>query len=142
MINEIGLTVARAIPYEHLAGLLSGSLTVHGGVIRDAGGRIVSHLVLPGASAGVYHPRCAGRATGRTRPESRTRHVAASMPAMASTSRSTARAGRRGRSSATLAIVGGRRRGTKRRRCVQRDGDDQVRTTSGEIGPSTATAAT
>jgi len=53
MINDIGLTVARAIPYEHLAGLLGGSLTVHGGVIRDAGGRIVSHLVLPGASAAL-----------------------------------------------------------------------------------------
>lgn len=50
MFSELGLTVARSIPVEQLMGLMTGTLSLHGGVIRDAGGRIVSHLVMPAAS--------------------------------------------------------------------------------------------
>lgn len=51
MLEGLGLTVARAIPAEALIGLASGSLTLHGGVVRDAAGRIVAHLALPAATA-------------------------------------------------------------------------------------------
>ena len=53
MLADLGLTVARQIPIETLTGLVSGMYTVHGGVIRDAGGRIVSHLVTSGGSAAM-----------------------------------------------------------------------------------------
>lgn len=53
MLADIGLTVARQIPIETLTGLVSGMYSVHGGVVRDAGGRIVSHLVTSGGSAAV-----------------------------------------------------------------------------------------
>lgn len=49
MLTDIGLTVARQIPPETLAGLASGLYSLHGGVVRDVGGRIVSHLVTSGA---------------------------------------------------------------------------------------------
>lgn len=45
MLADLGLTVARTIPAEALLGLVSGAYKAHGGVIRDAGGRIVMHLV-------------------------------------------------------------------------------------------------
>lgn len=51
MIDELGLTVSRVIPAEYLSGLASGALTAHGGVVRDAGGQIVAHLVAPAAQA-------------------------------------------------------------------------------------------
>ncbi len=54
MLTELGLTVSRAIPIEYLAGLASGSLSLHGGVIRNAAGQIVAHLALP-ASAGFLN---------------------------------------------------------------------------------------
>jgi hypothetical protein len=50
MLEELGLTVTRAIPPETLLGLVSGSLSLHGGVVRDAAGRIVAHLALPAAT--------------------------------------------------------------------------------------------
>lgn len=49
MLADLGLTVTRQIPLETLIGLVSGSYSLHGGVIRDAAGRIVSHLVTSGA---------------------------------------------------------------------------------------------
>ena len=51
MLSELGLSVARSIPVRQVIGLATGSLSLHGGVIRDAAGRIVSHL-MP-ASAGL-----------------------------------------------------------------------------------------
>lgn len=48
MLEGIGLTVLREIPVQTLAGLLSGAYTLHGGVVRDAGGRIVAHLLTSG----------------------------------------------------------------------------------------------
>lgn len=53
MLADLGLTVARTIPAEALLGLASGAYKANGGVIRDAGGRIVMHLVTSnvGASA-------------------------------------------------------------------------------------------
>lgn len=54
MLTELGLTVSRVIPVEYLAGLASGSLSLHGGVIRNAAGHIVAHLALP-ASAGLLN---------------------------------------------------------------------------------------
>jgi hypothetical protein len=44
------LTVLRQIPVEYLSGLLNGAYSLHGGVIRDGGGRILAHLVSGGAS--------------------------------------------------------------------------------------------
>lgn len=52
MLSELGLSVARSIPVEQVIGLATGNLSLHGGVIRDAAGRIVSHLAMP-ASAGL-----------------------------------------------------------------------------------------
>lgn len=53
MLSEFGLNVARAIPVDQVLGLATGNLSLHGGVIRDAAGRIVSHLAMP-ASAGLF----------------------------------------------------------------------------------------
>lgn len=53
MLADLGLTVARQIPIETLTGLVSGMYSLHGGVVRDAGGRIVSHLVTSGGSAAM-----------------------------------------------------------------------------------------
>ncbi len=39
------LTVERALPEGVLTGLLSGQYSLHGGVIRSAGGQIVRHLI-------------------------------------------------------------------------------------------------
>ncbi|NUZ04676.1 hypothetical protein [Piscinibacter koreensis] len=49
-MDNLGFTVLRQIPLEHLANIASGLFTVHGGVIRDQGGRIVAHLALPALS--------------------------------------------------------------------------------------------
>ena len=51
MFSDLGLTVARSIPVDQLTGLMTGALSLHGGVIRDGAGRIVSHLVMPAASS-------------------------------------------------------------------------------------------
>lgn len=48
MLAELGLAVVREIPVQTLAGLLTGAYTLHGGVVRDAGGRIVAHLLASG----------------------------------------------------------------------------------------------
>lgn len=53
MLLDLGLNVARQIPVETLTGLASGLYSLHGGVVRDAGGRIVSHLVTSGGSAAM-----------------------------------------------------------------------------------------
>ena len=53
MLTDIGLTVARQIPLETLHGLATGLFSLHGGVVRDAGGRIVSHLITSGAPAAL-----------------------------------------------------------------------------------------
>lgn len=53
MLADLGLTVARQIPIETLTGLVSGAYSLHGGVVRDAGGRIVSHLVASGGGAAI-----------------------------------------------------------------------------------------
>ena len=47
MVGLDALSVARAIPKETLLGLISGSYSLHGGVVRDVGGRIVAHLAMP-----------------------------------------------------------------------------------------------
>lgn len=51
MLSDAGFTVLRQVPAEYWAGIASKLYTVHGGVIRDQGGRILAHLVLPAASA-------------------------------------------------------------------------------------------
>jgi hypothetical protein len=48
VLTELGLAVVREIPVQTLAGLVSGAYTLHGGVVRDAGGRIVAHLLSSG----------------------------------------------------------------------------------------------
>jgi hypothetical protein len=48
VLADLGLAVVREIPVQTLAGLLSGAYTLHGGVVRDAGGRIVAHLLSSG----------------------------------------------------------------------------------------------
>lgn len=48
MLTELGLAVVREIPSQTLAGLLTGAYSLHGGVVRDAGGRIVAHLLSSG----------------------------------------------------------------------------------------------
>ena len=53
MLADLGLTVARQIPVETLTGLVSGLYSLHGGVVRDGGGRIVSHLVTSGAAGAL-----------------------------------------------------------------------------------------
>ncbi|MCV2370229.1 hypothetical protein [Roseateles oligotrophus] len=47
MIGVAGVAVSRMIPKDVLLGLLSGAYRLHGGVVRDMSGRIVSHLVVP-----------------------------------------------------------------------------------------------
>ncbi len=51
MLDQLGLIVSRSIPPETMAGLLTGAYKLHGGVVRGAGGRIVSHLSTPAADA-------------------------------------------------------------------------------------------
>lgn len=53
MLADLGLTVARQIPIDTLTGLVAGMYSLHGGVVRDAGGRIVSHLVTSGGSTAI-----------------------------------------------------------------------------------------
>lgn len=55
MFGTIGLTVLREIPVQTVAGLLTGAYRLHGGVVRDAGGRIVAHLLAtsPDALKGI-----------------------------------------------------------------------------------------
>lgn len=53
MLTELGLTVSRQIPFEHLGGVLSGAYTAHGGVLRNAGGQIVAHLVSGGPASAL-----------------------------------------------------------------------------------------
>lgn len=48
MLADLGLAVVREIPVHTLAGLLNGAYSLHGGVVRDAGGRIVAHLLTGG----------------------------------------------------------------------------------------------
>ena len=50
MLAQMGLTLARQIPIEMIGGLLSGSYSLHGGVIRNGAGQIVAHLATTGAS--------------------------------------------------------------------------------------------
>ena len=50
MLSSLGLEVARQIPVSQLGGILLGTHTVHGGVIRDGLGRITSHLVTSGGA--------------------------------------------------------------------------------------------
>jgi hypothetical protein len=45
MLFNLGLAVVREIPVSVLAGLVNGAYRLHGGVVRDAGGRIVAHLL-------------------------------------------------------------------------------------------------
>ena len=53
VLSDIGLRVSRSLPREAIAGLLSGTYSLHGGVVRDASGRIVSHLVSVSATQGL-----------------------------------------------------------------------------------------
>lgn len=50
------LTVARVIPKDTLLGLASGAYGIYGGVVRDAGGRIVAHLAMPATTAASAVP--------------------------------------------------------------------------------------
>lgn len=50
ILSELGLTVARSLPPETLSGLASGAYKLYGGVVRNAGGQIVSHLVASNAT--------------------------------------------------------------------------------------------
>lgn len=54
MLSSIGLEVARQIPVSQLSGILLGTHTVHGGVIRDGLGRITSHLVTGGGAQSLF----------------------------------------------------------------------------------------
>lgn len=51
MFSDLGLAVTRQIPADQLLGIVLGSHSVHGGVIRDGLGRITSHLVNGGATS-------------------------------------------------------------------------------------------
>ncbi|MCM5570477.1 hypothetical protein M6I34_08150 [Burkholderiaceae bacterium FT117] len=53
MLSELGLTVAREIPGHLAVGLLNGSLTAHGGVVRNGLGQIVAHLAQPAGAASL-----------------------------------------------------------------------------------------
>jgi len=53
LLADIGLKVARSLPPETIGGLLTGVYSLHGGVVRDAGGRIVSHLAVVSATQGL-----------------------------------------------------------------------------------------
>jgi len=48
------MSVTRTIPVEYFGGLLTGAYSVHGGVIRDGAGRIVSHLVSSGQPSALF----------------------------------------------------------------------------------------
>lgn len=48
-----GIGVERVIPLNTMMGLLSGTYSLHGGVVRDMGGRIVAHLATSGMSSTV-----------------------------------------------------------------------------------------
>jgi len=50
LLQALGLIVLRQIPMQLLPGLLGGAYKLHGGVLRDAGGRIVAHLLTAGPS--------------------------------------------------------------------------------------------
>ena len=50
MLSQLGLTLARQVPIEMIGGLLSGSYSLHGGVVRNGAGQIVAHLATVGAS--------------------------------------------------------------------------------------------
>jgi len=50
LLQALGLIVLRQIPMQLLPGLLGGAYQLHGGVVRDAGGRIVAHLLTAGPS--------------------------------------------------------------------------------------------
>lgn len=53
MISQFGFSVAREIPATVLQGLATGAYTLHGGVVRQATGQIVRHLVSPGLVGSV-----------------------------------------------------------------------------------------
>ena len=53
MLSELGLTVARELPAGTIHGILSGVYSIHGGVIRDGLGRIVSHLATGGGASSL-----------------------------------------------------------------------------------------
>jgi hypothetical protein len=50
MIGLAGISVSRVIPENTLLGLLSGAYSLHGGVVRDMGGRIVAHMAAPSSA--------------------------------------------------------------------------------------------
>lgn len=50
-LSEAGFTVLRQVPAEYWSGIASKVYSVHGGVIRDQGGRILAHLAMPAVSA-------------------------------------------------------------------------------------------
>ena len=51
MFSDLGLAVSRQIPADQVLGIVLGTHSVHGGVIRDSLGRITSHLVNGGATS-------------------------------------------------------------------------------------------
>ena len=51
MFSDLGLAVSRQIPADQVLGIVLGTHSVHGGVIRDGLGRITSHLVNGGATS-------------------------------------------------------------------------------------------
>lgn len=54
MVSElVGYTLARSIPDSVLAGVLSGSYKIFGGVVRNDAGKIVAHLVNAGNPANI-----------------------------------------------------------------------------------------
>ncbi|MEO5685915.1 MAG: hypothetical protein ABIR54_01015 [Burkholderiaceae bacterium] len=53
MLQDIGVTVLRQVPKHVLLGLASGAYSLHGGVVREFGGRIVAHLIQPGVASTV-----------------------------------------------------------------------------------------
>lgn len=48
------VSVSRMIPKDTLLGLLSGAYSLHGGVVRGAGGRIVAHLASPAGLTSLF----------------------------------------------------------------------------------------
>lgn len=53
MLSTLGLEVVRHIPIQTIAGLATGAYSVHGGVVRDVGGRIVAHLLAAGSTSSM-----------------------------------------------------------------------------------------
>ena len=51
MLNELGLSVVRTVPFEMIPGLISGAYSLHGGVVRNGAGQIVAHLVSSSGSS-------------------------------------------------------------------------------------------